>query len=95
MPALTDRICPRRGHPPLYALRECANSAQSLCEVVHTCWKATLLGGGGKAVGEEEMTNVATALVESSAAETLLVVIVAMAMAVVLGALLVQRFDPS
>jgi hypothetical protein len=41
------------------------------------------------------MTNVATALVESSAAETLLVVIVAMAMAVVLGALLVQRFDPS
>ena len=41
------------------------------------------------------MTNVATALVESSAAETLLVVIVAMAVAVVLGALLVQRFDPS
>ena len=44
---------------------------------------------------EKEMANVATALVESSAAETLLVVIVAMAMAVVLGALLVQRFDPS
>jgi hypothetical protein len=40
------------------------------------------------------MADVARALVESSAAETLLVVIVAMAVAVVLVAV-VQRFDPS
>ena len=40
------------------------------------------------------MTNVATALVESSAAETLLVIIVAMAVAMVLGALLIEKFEP-
>jgi len=40
------------------------------------------------------MVGVATALVESSVAETVLVVIVAMAVAIVLGALLIERFDP-
>ena len=39
------------------------------------------------------MTNVATALVESSAAETLLVIIVALAVAMVLGVLLRQRLS--
>ena len=37
--------------------------------------------------------NVATALVESSAAETLLVIIVALAVAMVLGVLLRQRLS--
>jgi hypothetical protein len=54
-----------------------------LCEVLHTRWKAKLLGifcGGEKRArsGEKAMMNVATALVESSVAETLLVIIVAL-----------------
>jgi hypothetical protein len=42
---------------------------------------------------EQEMANVATALVESSVAETLLVIIVAMAVAMVLGVLVHQRLS--
>ena len=62
----------------------------SLCEVLHTCWKATLLGDRGEGRREKGMADVATALVESSLAETLLVVIVAMAVAVVAGVLVRQ-----
>ena len=64
-----------------------------MCEVLHTRWKAKLLGSwGGVALakGEKAMMNVATALVESSVAETLLVIIVALFAVMMLGVLVRQ-----
>ena len=61
-----------------------------MCEVLHTRWKAKLLGSleGGKRArpkGGKAMMDVATALVESSLAETFLVIIVALFAVLVFG----------
>jgi hypothetical protein len=50
------------------------------------------LGGRALAKGEKAMMNVATALVESSLAETLLVIIVALFAVMVVGSLVSRAF---